>query len=57
MQTLREKARGLKEQFQELTKMVSKSDKESGRDSKITNPPQCISSLNWNKGWGKYGKT
>ncbi len=58
MQTLQEKAEKQKDQLRELAMTVSNLDGDCGRDSETTNPPpQDTNTVNWNKGWGKYGKT
>jgi len=57
MQTLKEKTRKLKTRIKRAVRLVEKPMSEDGKDGTVDCPPQKTNSLNWNKGWGKYGKT
>ncbi|PIQ66957.1 MAG: hypothetical protein CO184_01270 [Candidatus Zambryskibacteria bacterium CG_4_9_14_3_um_filter_40_16] len=56
-QTLQEKARSQKEKLVELSKVIHGSQQNCGRDGDVATNPQHFEPVNWNKGWGKYGKT
>ncbi|PIR74759.1 MAG: hypothetical protein COU35_00805 [Candidatus Magasanikbacteria bacterium CG10_big_fil_rev_8_21_14_0_10_47_10] len=56
-QTLQEKVRSQRDKLVELSNMTHGSQQECGRDSDVAVIPQHTEPVNWNKGWGKYGKT
>lgn len=56
VQSLKEKVDNLKNKLQELAK-IAKTTERSGRDSEIADQLPQADLGNWNKGWGKYGKT
>ena len=56
-QTLKKRATNQKEKLQELAELAYKPSEDCGRDSEFAVVPQSTDPVNWNKGWGKYGKT
>lgn len=55
-QTLQERVADQKDKLTELVGTAREIHEECGRDSDVPKP-QLTDAVNWNKGWGKYGKT
>ena len=55
-QTLQARAVNQREKLSELAQKVYGQKQECGRDSDVYES-HPVDVVNWNKGWGKYGKT
>jgi len=57
IQALQKRAIQLKDSLQKLVQVANIPDESHGRDGELATQSQDVEGANWNKGWGKYGKT